>query len=268
SPTQFQERWPSESLIPAEKRGLDPLINYARRWSVEEDEVVTGRAVMRVSFPPAAMAVLVLVGLAGPINADMTSGEWLLDQSNTFADGVDYGTVSITANDATGLVEFWVDASVVGDYGTLGNNFGIQSFGFNFQGISSTPDQWNSDLPAKWDQADGGGNMDGFGGFMVTEDGKGNSRRDPLHFTLTLPDAGEAVVSNFTVLSTDAYGQGPVFFAAHVAGFGDDGTGTGGYESHYIGGSTPAPAPVPAPDATLLGLMGLCHIVWMKRRFA
>ena len=76
--------------------------------------------------------------------------------------------------------------------------------------------------------------LSGFGSFMVTEDGNGNSRQDPLIFTFTLPTASEAIASNFAVLSSGNAGQGNVFFAAHVADFEKVGSEE---DSHFIGGS-------------------------------
>ena len=94
-----------------------------------------------------------------------------MDQSNSFADGINYGSVQIDADSVLGTVQFTVDAFTPAVYGAIGPNFGIQSFGFNFQNLTSTPAAWGTALPAGWSQNDAGGNEDGFGSFMVTEDG-------------------------------------------------------------------------------------------------
>ena len=80
-------------------------------------------------------------------------------------------------------------------------------------------------------------------------------RTDLLTFAFLIPDADHAVASNFAVLSSGVAGQGNVFFAALVGGFGTE------PGSHFLGGS----GAVPAPGATLLGLIGLATIAWIKR---
>ncbi len=190
--------------------------------------------------------------------AGISSGTWLLNQSNTFPDNINYGSVTINADNGTGKIEFKVEAFDTPYYNAIGSNFGFTNFGFNFINLS-TPDTWTSLLlPAGWTQDNTGGTMDGFGNFMVTEDGTGNNRQSTLEFSFVLPNPSQAMVENFEVLSTGSAGQGPVFFAAHLAGFSNE-TAT----SHYIGGSTRI---VPAPGAVVLGLIGLWVVGRIKRR--
>jgi hypothetical protein len=172
--------------------------------------------------------------------ADITSsGSWYLTESNTFADGVNYGVVDIVADSSAGTVTFTVTPFDIQPlYGSL-ENFGIQAFGFN---STLDPSSWSVALPDGWRQSRG--NLDGFGFFMVSEDGTGNTRQNPLVFTITLDDPTQADVGNFVLMSTGTAGQGHAYFAAHVAGFGTD------PGSHYI-------AAVPAPGAVLLAAMGL-----------
>src|SRR3990167_3461282 len=99
--------------------------------------------------------VVALFGLTlvtSSVRANITSGSWFMDQSNTFADGTNYGRVDIEADDVAGTVKFTVDAFDVQPlYGTL-TNFGLQKFGFNFDNVTSLPSAWALALPSGWSQ--------------------------------------------------------------------------------------------------------------------
>jgi hypothetical protein len=190
--------------------------------------------------------------------AAVTVGSWYLNQSNVFTDGVNYAEVDIVANSLTGKVEFTVIPFDV--YTSTGMFYGIQNFGFNYQNVTSAPNTWTLNLPLQWSQST---NMfiDGFGLFLVTENGLGISRKDPLEFSITLPNHAEAIASNFAAPSSILGGGKEVFFAAHIAGF----TMSGYVDtSHFVGGSSP----VPEPCTILISLIGLCIFGWLKRRLS
>ncbi len=102
---------------------------------------------------------LVFSALAGPRQslADITNASFIFTESNEFGDGTDYGSIDIVADSDTGLITFTVDAFEVAEYGVIGDNFGIQAFGFNVQNLTSAPGDWTLGLPTDWTQDNTGG---------------------------------------------------------------------------------------------------------------
>ncbi len=201
--------------------------------------------------------------LGGSVSfAELSQVSVFLDQSNEFADGQMYGRVDVTANSQTGVVSFHVEAFSNPEYDVPGWNQGFDSFGFNFSGIADRVWTWSWSKPTNWISRTNR-RQDGFGLFdIIIQKGPGGSRQEPLDFEFTLPNASDAVVSNFIDLSRDQADQGNQVFAAHYAGFnaGDS------VSSHFIGGSTPHV--VPLPSALLLGGFGLSLVCRLRRRLA
>ena len=225
---------------------------------------------MRIFNYLAGLAVLVLVLTplvhTGIARGDMSKREFVLDQSNTLPDGVNYATLIIEGNTLTSRVTFTVNALRAPYDSVNPSNFGLQEFSFNYD----TTKVGNFDIihPSNRWGFDTGANMDGFGCFQVRERTPdpppgGLDRRESLVFTLELDEASQAVADYFVVAALKENGgipdEGSFFFSARVAGFTEGSVG-----SHFIGGSTT----FPAPGATLLGFIGLSTLAVLKRRLA
>lgn len=211
-------------------------------------------------------------------SAYATTVTYILDQSNELKDGVDY--LSVTLSDETdGQLDFWVE--ILPSLSDMaGGNFGIQSFAFNYsdfisdvtgeEAISSTTDRIlaNSDdsdfiLPDTWKVQTNKG-MSEAGKFDVRLMGRGNSRQDPLHFSIL--GVGLDDVSDF--------------FAAHIAGFelpgGECADEHEGYDecgmdetssAFFFGGRlVEEPPPIPVPAAVWLFGSGLLALTGIARR--
>jgi hypothetical protein len=183
--------------------------------------------------------------VAGPVQAAAVS--YLLDQSNELDDGVNYLEVRIT-DGRDGAIDFAVE--VLGPLATLaGDNFGIQSFGFNVVGDGFAEAGDITGLSDGW-FAHQGKRMSGFGLFDITLMGKGWERLKTLRFSITGVDDDSPW--DYAVFSTGHGAQGHAFFAAHVAGFAYD-----CITSAYFGGS----AVVPLPPAAWLFVSGLAALL-------
>lgn len=207
----------------------------------------------------ALMMVAVIMSCGAVVaHASMTSTSYMFNVSNTYPTVQDYGTVTIEADDSTGMVKFIVDAKDVQPlYGNL-NNFGIQKFGFNVTDNSILSSISSMTLPSGWSlKIQPNNSLSMFGVFEATTAGNGNSRQDPLEFALTLGDASKAVASNFAATSSNGF-----LFAAHVAGYQN---GPGSHWIAAIGGPISNPQ-VPAPGALALGIVGLFSLGLTKRR--
>ena len=152
------------------------------------------------------LAFTVLVGG----RAEAASVQYMLDHSNTLEDGIDYLLVTISDNQP-GQLDFLVETqSALNEI--AGDNFGITSFGFNFDSENEVYKD-NFLLPENW-KVQFNKSMSEAGKFDVRIMGTGQARQDPLQFSV-LGISLEDIIPGF---------------ASHVAGFD---TGHGDYRGEY-----------------------------------
>lgn len=131
--------------------------------------------------------------------AEAASVQYMLDHSNTLEDGVDYLLVTISDNQP-GQLDFLV-ATQPSLSEMAGGNFGIASFGFNFD-VEGEIYKDNFLLPDGWKVQFNKG-MSEAGKFDARIMGTGQARQDPLQFSV-LGMSLEDIIPGF---------------ASHVAGF-------------------------------------------------
>lgn len=208
----------------------------------------------------ALLSVLAVTAL--PTFAGITTASYVLSHSNTFSQSTNYGQVDLIADDVAGTITFTVTIERPALYGEIGDNFGIQTFGFNFESLDlPNTAGWEFSGPA-WDYSGRNARLDGLGLYDVAITGDGGSRQDPLSFTLQLPDSRlfAAVVGNFAQPNAAGY-----FFAAHIAGF----SAADNIGSHWVAATASdyiRVVPIPAPAALLLGSLGLATL-FLGRRY-
>ncbi|MFN4258897.1 MAG: hypothetical protein ACK4RK_06335 [Gemmataceae bacterium] len=201
--------------------------------------------------------------ITGAAQAGYVTQTLIFDQSNTFADGINYGAVFMEAYDgigapggglSAGQVRFSFTLTIPAEYGGIGDNFGFQKIGFNTDLTISAaqitaPPGWS----VLYDQT-----MNGFGFFSVVLQGTGNSR---VQSPVVLIDGlgTNATLDHFLILSTKKNGEPPdeggAVFAGHVAGFNNS------PGSHYIGDPLPETdepiSEAPEPATWILALCGI-----------
>jgi hypothetical protein len=241
-----------------------------------------------------------LAGMLVALDANATSVTYYLDDTNVaqfnggLPDGTNYLTVTIDDEGGSGgiggdsLIRFTVD--VIDGALTPINMFGIQSFAFNITGdaILLTTDNIIG-LPNLWDVSHFNNttnikatNGDGYGKFDVLVSDGGQSRQDPLVFSVDV--AGDSIASYFDLSDpTNPQSQPNVAFAAHVTGISTgaytldansaneecdpltDGSTCMELPSAWFGGPVAA---VPVPAAVWLfgsGLLALSGVVRRKK---
>jgi hypothetical protein len=155
--------------------------------------------------------------------AEAATVQYMLDQSNTLEDDIDYLLVTISDNQP-GQLDFLVETqSALSD--TAGSNFGIASFGFNLaDGVELTVDDFL--LPDKWKVQFSKG-MSEAGKFDVRILGTGQTRQDPLQFSILGLEFGDVIPG----------------FASHTAGFMEAGKVSSAF---FHGDRLVSAVPVPA----------------------
>ena len=271
-----------------------------------------------------ALATVFATGLLGAGSVQASTVTFDLDYSNNATghisgdpwavtndipnDGTTYATVTINDNGqisdgnggfiSDGLINFEVATGTYWD-GKEDTGFGIQSFGFNLDGVATglaatdvvdTPSTLFP-LPSNWGATVdlSGINQDGLGGFDVTINRTGTmsqNRQDPLVFSIDLGlDQGTTDDIFDYIANSIAGANGSFLFAVHIAGFldqnqlepniGVDCTGDAGATEGCnvltsawfapVEGSIP-PSAIPVPAAVWLFGSGLLGLVGIARR--
>ncbi|MDH5515760.1 MAG: VPLPA-CTERM sorting domain-containing protein [Gammaproteobacteria bacterium] len=216
-------------------------------------------------------ALVCMAGFADIANATIVSYDLTLtnDGTGNIPDGTPYARVTIDDEGVAGFINF--EVSILDSILTAnaGENFGIQSFGFNVLGAAPTPaDTDISGLDPAWTVVFGR-NQSSFGQFdVVVRDG--GTRVSPLSFSI---DLGGDSIADYIDYSSAGH-----LFAVHISGFNDlnplgevegcevDAEGNHTPEcniltSVYVDGGTlvPVPAAVWLFGSGLLGLVGVAR---------
>lgn len=191
------------------------------------------------------------------LQAGAASISYYLDQSNALPDGVNYAQVTISDSmTVAGDIDFTVEV-ISAAFPVQGDNFGMQAFSFNYDtSLTVEPANITGIDPASWTISEDKNAGGGFGKFEFELSGTGSTRTEILTFSITGIDGD--TINDYAIGSTLNPSSGE-FFAAHIAGFFDAGTGE---SSAKFAGSSP----VPVPAAVWLFGSGLLGLVGVARR--
>ena len=142
------------------------------------------------------------------------------NSTDGLSNGLRYATVTLTSQSTT-CVQITVQPNTA--ILNPGSNFGIQKFGFNYNGTTTN---LTVSIPAGWSCSIDPANMDGFGKFEVIDTGGGQSRQNPLVFTVCCKSG---TLAEADLIEANASGKA---FAAHIAGF----TNTPSGSAYFVDG--------------------------------
>lgn len=204
---------------------------------------------------PARMALFSSLFAASQANAETIT--YFINQSNDLPDGINYAQVTISDSpDVAGDINFSVE--LINDAFTVsGDNYGMQSFLFNYDDALSLDSSNIIDLSeSDWGISENKNAGGGFGKFDILLSGNGSSRTDLLTFTISGIE-GDSIYSY--ALGSSLNPAADEFFSMHIAGFDE----TYGETSAKFAGSFVVPVP-PAVWLFASGLVGLLAVARRK----
>jgi hypothetical protein len=207
-------------------------------------------------FSKSAVALFALF-IAGQASAASVS--YYLDQSNDLPDGDNYAQVTIS-DGAAGNIDFRVEVLSSAFPMPLGENFGMQTFSFNYDPALDDPagsisaDSIVDVDPTSWAIKENKNAGGGFGKFDFQTTGNGDSRT--LVLTFSIAGVVGDTVNSYALGSADDSGE---FFAAHIADYDD-------WVTDNTSGQFAGSAAVPVPAAVWLFGSALGMLGWMRRR--
>jgi hypothetical protein len=181
--------------------------------------------------------------IMGVVVTEVEADTWYLNTSNVNL-GVSGNFASVTINAGSGVANFEIAANL--SIFTPGDNFGIDMFFFNTTLSDITTDDF---VVADGWTVRTSRNASSFGEFEFLYKGTGDSRINPLTFSINDP----SILSPLNFYEEND--PGGFHFAAHIAGF----TNLNGRTSAFFGDGGNG-APVPEPGTIVLlgaGLLGL-----------